>query len=510
MRAQMEYCKRNRLAIIQNIKDVKKHLQDLENWKANSEKMIAVLKWSLSPMRRLPDETLIEIFEICILQYESDPWHLAHVCRRFRFVAFQAHRIWARIEIVEQRDGLKRNHRGWERCYKVRHLLSAFKRSTNASLDIKISYLSVQMADALAEERERWAHLTWHVWRPNFSTEAMSILFDLVDTETTLKSVHLRSISHALVAEWVEAVEPELLDLSHCFLEPFTLLTIWDNLRCLHINDSENKTGARASVVAFLQLVNTQLEDLELFNLDFDKSDLPKVVEFPRLKHLNLSWVDRWWKISAPNITTLKLIPITSAPLTRFFNYPCLVDLYYDACNIPLPFDLICAPQLASLTLHYPAIGKPGLNFVWCTPSYELSDITPRKIVIQGLPRSSKKIYWKDLLESLRPHRRLEALHLHGLRLPPVFYKWFLKSHAQDGRILCPRLRELVVDMGFSRAQRDIDYYDRVFEELEEQRKHTVVPLEKLSVEWPVPSKLGTTDYADNAENTETEEESSA
>ncbi|CAG8701757.1 5149_t:CDS:2, partial [Acaulospora colombiana] len=64
MRAQIEYCKTTRQAIAQNIKEVKKRLQDLEGWKVNNEKMIAVLNWSLSPMRRLPDETLIEILEL--------------------------------------------------------------------------------------------------------------------------------------------------------------------------------------------------------------------------------------------------------------------------------------------------------------------------------------------------------------------------------------------------------------------------------------------------------------
>jgi hypothetical protein len=396
---------------------------------------------------------------------------------------------------------------GRERCCTIRHLLSAFKRSGSAPLDITISHLSVEMASILVDERDRWAQLEWSVWRPKFSTDAMKILFEEPDAKVTLASVHLKSLSHPLVVEWLEAVEPQYLQLSHCFLEPFTYTTLWDNLQHLNINNTENRPGSKASVVAFLQLVREQLVDLDLRNLQFSRTDLLETLEFPKLQHLNLTCVERWWKISAPNIATLKLVPLTSAPSNVFLNYPNLVDFYYDAYETPLSFETICAPRLVSMTLHYPTLGKPGLNFVWCTGSLELSDIVPKRITLQGVSRCGKKFYWKDLVESLRPHRRLEALYIEDIRLPPVFYKWFLKSHAQNGRILCPRLRELVVGMGFSRAQRDIDYYDKIFEQLGAQRKHSAVPIEKLSVEWPSSSKLGTTDYMDDSENDEEEEE---
>ncbi|KAJ7607906.1 hypothetical protein FB45DRAFT_763797, partial [Roridomyces roridus] len=66
-------------------------------------------KAALSPMRRMPNEILIEIFVLTVPSVESDgswactfslqksPWVLTHVCSRWRAVAISTSALWSQL-----------------------------------------------------------------------------------------------------------------------------------------------------------------------------------------------------------------------------------------------------------------------------------------------------------------------------------------------------------------------------------------------------------------------------
>jgi hypothetical protein len=54
---------------------------------------LSALKWSVSALRRMPDEVLGEIFEILVLELKNTPWVLTRVSKKFRRVAFTTRRV---------------------------------------------------------------------------------------------------------------------------------------------------------------------------------------------------------------------------------------------------------------------------------------------------------------------------------------------------------------------------------------------------------------------------------
>lgn len=54
---------------------------------------LEALKWSISALKRVPDEVLGEIFEVYVLELHNSPWTLTSVSRSFRRAAFATRRV---------------------------------------------------------------------------------------------------------------------------------------------------------------------------------------------------------------------------------------------------------------------------------------------------------------------------------------------------------------------------------------------------------------------------------
>ncbi|PVF96932.1 hypothetical protein CPB86DRAFT_473688 [Serendipita vermifera] len=70
--------------ISKRIQEVKVLIEKFKQQKAENERQITALKWSLSTARRLADDALIEILKISVLDFEISPYLLAQVCKKFQ------------------------------------------------------------------------------------------------------------------------------------------------------------------------------------------------------------------------------------------------------------------------------------------------------------------------------------------------------------------------------------------------------------------------------------------
>jgi hypothetical protein len=70
--------------ISKRIDEVKVLIDKFTQQQKENARQMTALKWSLSIVRRLPDDVFIEILRCCVLDIEVSPYLLGQVCKKFR------------------------------------------------------------------------------------------------------------------------------------------------------------------------------------------------------------------------------------------------------------------------------------------------------------------------------------------------------------------------------------------------------------------------------------------
>jgi hypothetical protein len=72
--------------ISKRIDEVKVLIDKFTQQQKENARQMTALKWSLSIVRRLPDDVFIEILRCCVLDLEVSPYLLGQVCKKFRSI----------------------------------------------------------------------------------------------------------------------------------------------------------------------------------------------------------------------------------------------------------------------------------------------------------------------------------------------------------------------------------------------------------------------------------------
>jgi hypothetical protein len=376
-----------------------------------------------------------------------------------------------------------RHSYGRENCRTVKHLQGVLRLSGRALLDISASELSEEMARILVSEQWRWEQLRFYNKEFKSLSKGSKILFKVPKEPLNLKKVELYNMTDIGVARWVEAARPQHLRLVSCDMTKFCPITWWSNLQALLLNGNEESLLHGPSVHAILATVRLHLIELSIIMVDFE-GIFTEIMEFPELRNLQLLFVSHWWMILAPNVVSLRLEPVESAPKGTIFKYTQLKELVYRADKAPLLSDTFHSPQLVSISMIAALSTNPGENLVWSTAEGKVSSMAAKEISIEG-DRGIKGMNYKDVLESLRPHTGLEKLKLVYLKFPILFYKAFLRKGSKKTSLLCPALRELEVDMKHIRNKVDASQYDQLFRKITQERAESGSPLIRFYVTWP-------------------------
>ncbi|PVF96930.1 hypothetical protein CPB86DRAFT_826818 [Serendipita vermifera] len=489
MQENLKRCEDKDILISKRIDEVKLLIEKFKQQQKENARRITGLKWSLSTARRLPDDVLIEVLKTCVLDLEVSPYLLAQVCKKFQSMMLHIPKIWSKIIIDSRAERWSsEEYYGYHYCTTFEDLRKILKRSGGVPLDITVHNASSEMTQLLLAERHRWHHLQFEksdYWTGQ-TEDPSETLFEIPNTPMDLEEFCLSSECHENVVSWVMVAKPRVLRLHNFSVEPLKQLTWWDELHTLDIDGEFEDPDLPSSVFSIIKALRLQLSRLQLRCIPFVDSDLSSGIEFPRLQHLELEQVDYWWKFSAPNITSLSLYPSNPAPSGTVLTYPNVTEVEYNGYYAPLSSETLSLPKVVSMSLDSLMVGRPGVNFVWSNADGTLSQAVAKKISISGAYDDIARISYKDLMASLRPHTNLMSLHIQDLRLPVTFYKAFMKGSSQKG-VLCPRLRELVVDLRIGNRSTKVNFtqYNEVFETIAAERGQGDNPLQRLSITWP-------------------------
>lgn len=89
----------NALKLSENLRRAVEDLKKAEDAKRQELRHLRSLHWSISPLRRMPDEILGEIFEVYVLELGGSPWIMTQVSASFRRAAFSTRRVCMLLQI---------------------------------------------------------------------------------------------------------------------------------------------------------------------------------------------------------------------------------------------------------------------------------------------------------------------------------------------------------------------------------------------------------------------------
>jgi hypothetical protein len=374
---------------------------------------------------------------------------------------------------------MRRFSKGRERCTNVSQLQTALSRSGHALLDIKISYLLLDMANLLTSECNRWGILkisrSWLIG----DIEAIPAFFVKPEAASRIRSVQLPMMEDLqCLPEWLEWAKPASLTLLSSKFSTLALISWWDELRDLRIvNQSPLGSNQANSLCSTLRDTAPRLTRLQIIARNITVSS---PLYFTELLELELEGIEDWWNFKCDSLTKFSLCLTREVSSTIRVTYPKLSDLSIDPSSFPLPSKSIFAPSLDVLNLHRASTARPGENFIWLNSDGTLSDMSPTHLHLDDCRISSK-----SLLDTLRPYQALVSLELECCGLPATFFKAFGVRHSKKNLILCPRLRRMVVHFSYFVKRFEKGRYVEAFESTVALRKEIGQPLTKLSVEWP-------------------------
>ncbi|PVF96933.1 hypothetical protein CPB86DRAFT_826821 [Serendipita vermifera] len=485
-------------SILEQAEEVVALMEAFKDQQAEVRREMMALKWALSTFRRLPDDVIIELLKICVLEVKICPYLLSQVCKKFHFLILRTPKIWSQISIDSCDHGKwPPRYSDSHNCRTLKDLQTILKRSGIAPLDISVCNASLKMIQTLLAERHRWRYLRFQRMQPLRRNQCIEDpsekLFQSSNSPSNLEKFVLASDCHKNVLAWVVKAKPLTLRLTNCTITPWSRIKWWHELNTLEIEHLLDKDRKKA-VCGILASLRTQLRSLSLRLSDSEEFNLEECIEFPRLQYLKLREVDHWWDFHAPKLVSLSLHPPRPAPPTATLTYTNLLELKYNAEFAALSWETLSAPKLVSMRLLYPTLGEPGTNFVWSTSDGTLSGIVAKEINIVSYSKDATKIGYKDMLASLWPHTTLTKLHLSGLKLPLTFYKAFIKGNSEEA-MLCPQLCEFIINLAPITSSIDAAKYHKVFETLARDRRQSNSPLNLLHITWPSSTHREPKDY---------------
>lgn len=91
--ASIQVCEQQAVKLNSKLDHLYERMQDTATARKDKFKRIRALRWSISALRRFPNEILGVIFEIYVLELQQSPWTLTRVCGRFRDAAFGTRKV---------------------------------------------------------------------------------------------------------------------------------------------------------------------------------------------------------------------------------------------------------------------------------------------------------------------------------------------------------------------------------------------------------------------------------
>ncbi|KAG8863596.1 hypothetical protein FRC20_010707 [Serendipita sp. 405] len=448
------------------IEEVKRSL-DLRIVEARARReIIESLKGSLSAIRRLPDELLGEVFTFCVRLGGTSPWVLAHVSQRFRKIAFNTRKLWSTITIpskkVKKRPYTYRLYR--HHCGDLQSLHRILSLSGKAPLDIIVEQSSDDIALALVQERERWDSLEIHDDITNHPPTNIG---------TVRKLSFVRS---SVPFQWLGIAKPVSL-----YIIPVYTFTVclsgtiwWERLEDFSLSGSFQADFApefQQNFSTLLQKISKRLKRLELVNITFPGES---TIQFPRLQELSVDNVNGWHHIGCKNVNKIRFLHRVSDVPVRT-AYPEVRELevgYFSPDKILGQLDL---PSLDTLMI----LGR------WWYSSVDWGNI---KTLQLRLEFSSDH----DLHRRLRPLHSVEVLEMYDTPPSIPFFAKFEFGHKSWP--LFPILRRFLIDFRQLEAKVAKEKLTKAFQMIVQSRKSTV-PLERLTVDWPLRQGGGMTEF---------------
>ncbi|KAF8182140.1 hypothetical protein K438DRAFT_1161991 [Mycena galopus ATCC 62051] len=380
----------------------------------------------LSSVRRVPPELICDIFALTMLDGDSDPWHLSHICRTWRALALSYPPLWSLITVPST---------GRTPLPAIRAQLL---RSANGPLDIHWSLTSNSDVDSellalLIPHSNRWHSLS--LLRGIF----MDNLHDALNWLAPLKG-HLAQLQKLKAVDLYGLVIPDILSTA-------------SNLRQVILTDRNFSPSPDSAMIPWRQITHYWgTYDLERQRdiLRHAENLLECLMGFPSMLSPQTNNIDA---ITLPHLRRLALeTPRFLSSLTT----PVLEDLYFFHClpsdtPLLLPFlhrstctlqrltllhsfvdsavisVLRVLPRLTYLRLEYARSGN-AFDFDWINSMFILgapSDICPALTSFVFGYIGGNRIPWGLFFDMARSRSRyqecrLEHLYLYNNRDLPV------------------------------------------------------------------------------------------
>jgi len=299
-------------------------LDDLKNQRDALGEIIYEHYRLLTPIRRMPDDILSEIFLWClpdkhnaVMSASEAPLLLGRVCSRWRYVAYRTPRLWATLhiplpippspnillsnqslqfqQVSEAFEEKYQNH-----CQAIREWFArSGSRPLSISFNPKESFPSTtsneqirKYFDLILEYSHRWRDLEISITAAEFSTFLASISSNAVPL---LESLHLKFFRRNMQPDaWqcsglLNAPKLRVLQVSQFPCRPSTLNVDWSRLTHLIIADSGatlrnrnlNLTEAQRIFVQCKHLVHCSIDIMDVPDATCDSSEpisLPHLV----------------------------------------------------------------------------------------------------------------------------------------------------------------------------------------------------------------------------------------
>lgn len=343
------------------------------------------------------------------------------------------------------------------------------------------------MARLLVAEWKRWEFFTYHCNIPAIT----SILLSPSRPTQSSKLVKLTDVANKYFHRWLQAVRPVALNLHGCNVVEFDSIRWWQELRelCFDFTNDAICRHMTASILSSIMATRHQLTRLELRDIPLEANRMHNNLVLSSLIELKVVNVSSWWKLRSDRLEKLIVSTNAEIPDNAAISYSNLIELDYDCTYFCLPMETLSLPRLNSLVLRNMGCASPGHNFIWLTKEDTPSECMPRKLILINCLLS-----YKILLPNLRPYQSLEFLYLQHTKLPLSFFKAFGVHSTSISPMLCPNLKEMVVDM-LDLPKVEESRFAETFEYIVSMRK-TSQQMDKLLVTWPKKSKRSVEDFA--------------
>ena len=419
----------------------------------------------ITPIHRLPFETLVAIFSFYGSCYKDLPLELLWVCRLWRAVALDVPPIWSKVRLCT-----------WTNVEKVAFILARTVNSplhvainTNADSFLSGPHKSPQYAALwhVATQGQRWRSLTITSFPPEEFIDSHEFLKALpiafskpLEGLQSLKIEYPGGISLLPIIPFhqntIINMELSLCSALHHFMQPQFVTTFHALIR---FKVQFNSISPMVDILAQFY----QLETLEASGLDLPPYPVEMDLRLVHtLKYMKINRVSVQWMAGRtfPNLKECEIIePLNPEMISLGFNVklPICTVFTYDAQSINTLTNFYM-PILDILTIRsnvlLEGMWSGQLTAVWSAATGEAALLKPRILYLDT------RCNEQHLIEALSMLPELEELHLGALvydRLGKMFFTSLQAEETKEGDTqevtqkcrLCPSLKTLSIHSSF-------------------------------------------------------------